>query len=591
MFSRPRSAKSRPPARRLVLGGLILAVAVHPLSAQRPEPPQRGGSPKPETPELVVTTLASSDPGIGIAARNAIRERMLAEHSATDIYLTPASKIKQALEAAGYNPDSVLGTTDLMALSKQVRGDYALAGTVERTPDGMKTSIRLFTENGRQVVDEPLVPIVGSDMGDVAKKVDRAVSEALRALAFNTECRRAALTGDYGKAMAAAQQGLRIRPTSAALNLCALSVLTATHASPDSIIAAALAVTDVDSSSAVAWADLADAYAAKADTARELAATRMLRHADSTNVTVTVSLVDQLVGAGQSESALATLDTALTDSPANADLLKKKWLLELRLGRFADALRTGPVLIAADSIAATPNFYERQIVAATNTHDSVSSHRIALEASARFPKNVDFLLILARDAIDAGTPREALADVDRVLAIEPTNRVAWQLAVAAHAKADGLDSAIVAARQALAAGVTTDAVSDQLIGVVAPALDTAQRTQSRAAWEKVLHDAQAVDSVAPSLRGAFYIGAAAYQIATDEAQSLAELTKTPSPTRAQRQAMCESSTRLVDFVEIATLAMPRGGRVDPAIAAQILGALPSVSDYANSVKHASCAKE
>ncbi len=590
MIPRSRSAKSRPAVPGLVLGGLLL-VALHPLAAQRPAPPQRGGAPGPDTPQLVVSVLASSDPSVGLAAADAIRQRIQSEHSATDIYVTPASTIRQALAGYGYYPDSVLSTTDLMELAKQVRGDYALAGTVERTPEGMKTSIRLLTARGREIVAEPLAPIVGADVGDVAKKVDRAVSEAIRALAFNNECRKAVLIGDYRQATAAAQQGLKIRPTSPALNLCALSILTASHASPDSIIAAALAVTTVDSTSPVAWATLVDTYAQKSDTSRELDATRVLHRVDSTNVVVTLSLVDQLVGVGQSESGLATLDTALTYSPANAELLKKKWLLELHLGRFAEALRTGPVLIAADSIAATVNFYQRQLGAAANAHDTLASHRIALEASSRFPKNVDFLLVLARDAVDGATPRDALSFIDRVLAIEPANRAAWQLAIAAHAKADGLDSTISTARRALAAGVTADAVSGPLLAVVAPALDTAQTTQARSAWERVLHYAQAVDSVASSPRSQFYIGVAAYQIATNEAQSLAERTKTKSPTRAERQAMCESSTRLQEFVDLVSIALPKGGSADPAIAAQILGALPGLTDFAGSVKHATCGKE
>ena len=585
------TAKSRPTPSRGVLGGLILVLAVLPLGAQRPEPAQRGGSPRPETPQLVVSVLASSDPSIGLAASDAIRQRMQSEHSAADIYLTPKTTIEKTLVAAGFPPDSALGKTDLMALAKLVRGDYALAGTVERTPGGVTTSIRLLTQNGPQIVAEPFVPIVGSDIADVAKKVDRAVSEAFRALSFNNDCRKAVLLGDYRQAMVAAQQGLRIRPSSTALNLCALSVLTATHASPDSIIAVASTIVANDSSSVVAWANLADAYALESDTARELAATRMLRHVDSTNVTVTLSLVDQLVGVGQPESGLATLDTALTDSPANADLLKKKWLLELRLGRFEEALKTGPALVAVDSIAANVAFYQRQLAAAASAHDTAASHRIALAATARFPRNVDFLLVLARLAIDAESPRDALGFVDRALAIEPGSEAAWQLAIAARARADGLDSTLAVARRAITAGVKTDAVSGPLVAVVSPVLDTAQSTQSRAAWEKVLRYARAVDSVASSPRSQFYFGASAYQVATNEAQSLAERTRVKSPTRADRQAMCESSARVQELVDVASIALPKGASVNPAVAAQVMGALPGLTDFASSVKRATCSKE
>jgi hypothetical protein len=589
MLSRPCSASAF--CSRIAFGCLTLTLAVHSLAAQRPTPPQRGGAPKPDTPQLLVGVLVSSDPNVGVAAADAIRQRIQSEHIATDLYVVPRAKMDSALRPSGYNPDSALGPTDLMLLTRQVHGDYALDGTVERTTDGVRTSIRLLTQTGPQVISEPLVAIVGSDLGDVAKKVDRAVSEALRALSFNHECRRAALVGDYPKAMAAARQGLALRPTSTALNLCALSILNATHASPDSIIPVATAIVTADSSNAAAWANLVDAYAAKGDAAHELDATRMLHHVDSANVTVTVSLVDQIVTAGHPETALAVLDTALGFSPANAELLKKKWLIDLKLEKYADALTTGAAVIAADSASATEDFFSRQLYAAAGAHDSVASHRIAVDAAARFPKNVDFLLVLARDAVNAGKAREGLGFTDRVLAIDPANRLAWQLAIAGHAIADGADSTLAAARRALAAGVTKDAVGGSLLAILTPALEKARASSARADWEAVLSSAQAVDSVAASPRSAYYIGAAAYQIATDEAQSLADRAKHPPTTRAGRQTICASATRLEDLVNTASIAIPKGASVDPTVAAQIMSGLPSLTDFANSVKQGSCRRD
>jgi tetratricopeptide (TPR) repeat protein len=591
MISRQSIEMSRPAASRRALYALIAAVAAHPLAAQRPVPAQRGGAPGPDTPQLVVGVLASSDPSVGVAAADAIRQRIQSEHTTTDLYVVPRARMEQTLRPSGYNPDSALGKTDLMALAKQVHGDYALDGTVERTPQGVRTSVRLLTQAGPQIVAEPLVAIIGKDLGDIAKQVDRAVSEALRALAFYNDCRRAQLTGDYRQAMAAAQQGLRLKPTSAVLNLCALSVLNATHAPPDSIIGVASAITALDPSNVVAWANLADAYDQKGDSAHALAATRTLHQLEPTNVTVTLGLVDHLVAAGLSESALAVIDTAGSSSPPIAELLRKKWLLQRRLGRYAEALVSGAALVAADSAAATADFYERQLAAANAAHDSVSSHRIALDASVRYPKDVTFLLVLARDAVDNGAPRDALGLVDRVLAIEPANTAAWQLAIAARANAKEADSALATARRALSAGVSANAVGGSLLAIVGPALVQAQTSQARADWETVLRSASAVDSVVSSPRSQFYTGVAAYQIATDEVRVLSDRVKPRSLTRAQRQTACESAARLEDLVGVANIAMPKGGSVDPDVAAKILAALPGYSDFATSVKQASCRRD
>ncbi|HSQ32906.1 MAG TPA: hypothetical protein VLN49_23780 [Gemmatimonadaceae bacterium] len=575
MIPRPRSA-------------LILILIGGSLGAQRPAPAQRGGTPNANTPQLVVSVLASTDPRLGVGSADAIRQRIQSEHSATDLYVVPRPKVDEVLRLSGYNPDSALGANDLVELLRQVHGDYALAGTVERTASGVRSNVRILTQTGAQIIAEPLAPIDGRDFGDIAKQVDRAVSEALRALTFYHDCTNGLRTGDYRQAMAAAQQGLRIRPTSAALNLCVLSILSATYAAPDSIIAVATAVTGVDSASVIAWVNLVDAFGAKGDSARALDAMRMLHRLQPTSVAATLRLVDLEVGARQFDAALAHLDTALVAAPGNVELLRKRWLLHLRLGHYAQALVSGAALVVADSSAATVDYYERELAAATGAHDTLSTRRIAVEASVRFPRNADFLLVLAHDAVDRGAPREALPLVDRVLSIEPANEVAWRYAITASALAEGTDSAVAKARRARAAGVPADPVGTSLLAVIPPLLAKARTSNARADWEAMFGAAQAVDSVAPSRGSAFYVGVSAFQIATDDIQSLADFSKRRSPTRAERQTACRSVMRLEELISVVNMAMPKGGSVEPSVASRVLAAVPGYSEFVSSVKHANC---
>ena len=567
---------------------LTLALTAPPLAAQRPAPEQRGGQPRPETPQLVVGVLASADPTLGVAAADAIRRRIQDQHTATDLYVVPKPKLEQTLRSSGYNPDSALPPSDLVALTKQVRGDYALSGTIERTKSGVRTLIRLLTETGKQIVSEPLPPMVGSDFGDVAKQVDKAVAEAIRVLGFYHECTKALFAKDYKQALAAAQQGLKLRPDSPALNVCVLSTLQATHASSDSIIAVASIVAAADSESVVAWANLGDAYEAKGDSIRAVDATQALHRLDPSNVNITLLLVDRLVHAGRDSSALAVIDTALRDAPVNVELLRKQWQLHLRLGEFARALASGAALIAADSSAATSDYYDRQLRAATAGHDTVALHRIAIDATTRFPRNTSALLVLARDAIDRGDARAGLSFAERIVAVDPADAVAWQLVIAAHIRMNARDSAFVAARRALTGGVAKDVVGSSLLAIVAPALVEAQADPSRTKWEAVLDLAKAVDSIAPTQHSTFYVGVSAFQVATDEIQSLAEMAKRQSPSRAQRQAACASTTRLEDLIGTVTIAIPRTGKEDPATAAKILGAIPNYSEFVASMKQRNC---
>ena len=575
---------------QIAVGAVALTLALNapPLAAQRPAPEQRGGQPRPETPQLVVGVLASTDPTLGVAAADAIRRRIQDQHTATDLYVVPKPKIEQTLRSSGYNPDSALPPSDLVALTKQVRGDYALSGTIERTKSGVRTLIRLLTETGKQIVSEPLPPMVGADFGDVAKQVDKAVAEAIRVLGFYHDCTRALFIKDYKQALAAAQQGLKLRPDSPALNVCVLSTLQGMHASPDSIIAVALVVAAADSESVVAWASLGAAYEAKGDSLRAVDATLPLHRLDPSNVEITLLLVDRLVRAGRDSSALAVVDTALRDAPANVDLMRKQWQLHLRLGDYAHALVSGAALIAADTSAATSEYYDRQLRAATAVRDTVALHRIATEGAGRFPRNTRALQVLAREAIDHGDARAGLSFAERILTAEPANEAGWQLAIAAHVRLNSRDSAYVVARRALAAGITKEVVGSSLLAIVAPALVEAQADPSRPKWEAVLSLAKAVDSIAPTQRSTFYVGVAAFQVATDEIQSLADMAKRQSPTRAQRQAACASTSRLEDLIGTVSVAIPRSGKEDPATAAKILGAMPNYSEFVASMKQRSC---
>jgi tetratricopeptide (TPR) repeat protein len=567
---------------------LTLALNAPPLGAQRPAPEQRGGQPRPDTPQLVVGVLASADPTLGVAAADAIRRRIQDQHTATDLYVVPKPKLEQTLRSSGYNPDSALPPSDLVALTKQVRGDYALAGTIERTKSGVRTLIRLLTLTGKEIVSEPLPPVVGSDFGDVAKQVDRAVADALRALGFYHECARALFVRDYKQALAAAQQGLKLRPESAALNLCVLSVLHDTHASPDSIIAVASVVAAADSESVIAWANLGDAYEQKGDSVRAVDATETLHRLDPSNIGVILLLADRRVRVGRAASALALVDTALRDASTNPDLLRKRWQLHLLLAQYEQALASGAALIAADSSAATTEFYDRQLRAANAAHDSAAQHRLASDAAMRFPRNLTYLLVVARDAIDRGDSREALSFARRMLDVEPANAGAWQLVIAAHTRLNSPDSAFASAQHALAAGVSKESVGSSLLALVSPTLADAQTAPSRAKWEAVFSLAQRIDSVAPTQRSAFYVGVSAFQVATDEIQSLAEMAKRRSPTHAQRQAACASATLLDDLTRTVSIAMTKGGRENPETAAKILTAIPGYSEFTTSMKRGNC---
>jgi hypothetical protein len=55
--------------------------------------------------------------------------------------------------------------------------------------------------------------------------------------------------------------------------------------------------------------------------------------------------------------------------------------------------------------------------------------------------------------------------------------------------------------------------------------------------------------------------------------------------------VCASATRLEDLINSASIALPKGGTVDPTTAGQIMTGLPSLSEFAASAKQVGCRRD
>jgi tetratricopeptide (TPR) repeat protein len=571
-----------------VLAGLSAVVSAAPLGAQRrPQPLQQGGAPNPDTPQLIVSVLASADRKLGIDVADEIRRRVQSEHSAKELYATPKANIDNTLRASGFSTDTVLSALDLVVLSKQLHGDYALDGTATRRGTAVHAETRLVLETGSQIVTQPLPPVDGKDIGDVARKVERAASEAMKAMPAYRQCITDLRAHKFDAAIVDARRGLVAYPNSLPNRLCLLSAYSARKAAPDSIIAIATEIAAADPTSMIAWANLAQAYEQRGDTANALRASAAMYRLDPTNTGVLLALVDQMVTAGKATDALAMLDTAVVVNPSDVNLLRKRWTVHLFTHQYRNAIESGALLVKTDTAAATVEFYQRQLGAAQADSNAAAVQLLAATGAARFPRELSFQLLAARSAFNAGRLAEALADARRAQVIDPKSAASWQIAVAVQNQLHQPDSAIATARQAIAAGVPKDTIGASLLAIAGPALTQAQTTKARTDWEAALEVSETVDAVAPSTQSAFYVGVSAFQVATDVLQDVQRLAK-GSPKKADQQLACAGAKQAEDLLARTSMAMPKGGAVDKATAGQILAAVPQMSEFVTSVKKAYC---
>jgi len=567
------------------LMGLLLAAA--PLVAQPgQQPAQRGGPPNPDTPQILVAVLQSSDKALGVETADEIRRRIQQEHSAKELYAVPKTSINNTLEASGYKADSALNASDLMELAKQVHGDYVLEGKLTKGGSGLQLDARILTRTGQQTLAQPLPSITGKDPGDVAKLVEREISAALKGMGPYKTCTNDLRAAKYDQAVKDGQLGLTAYPNSTLNRLCILTAYNQMKAPPDSVIAISEAILAKDPTSIIALNSAAEAYTTKGDKDKAIEYNLRIWRADPSNATIAQSIVNSLVNSGLPDKAIPIIDTLLAQNPGDPAMLDTKWKLLLNAKRWKEAIAAGEEVAKADTSKATLAFFQRQIGAAQNDSNTAKVQEIASRAAAKFPKDLDMQLLLTQSFRKSGQLQQALEHGRQAIAIDPKSTNAVVLTMYTLNDMKQKDSATAVAQRAIAAGVSKDTIGALLLADVPPMVKTAQESKKREDWEAALAAAQAVDAMAPTKESKFFIGVSSFSVAYDIVQHIQTLTKTTK--KEEKAQACTEAKQVDDLLAITQTAMPAGGAVDKNTAAQILTTIPQITEFTAAVKKGFC---
>ncbi|HEX4683012.1 MAG TPA: hypothetical protein VH277_09900, partial [Gemmatimonadaceae bacterium] len=550
------------------------------------QPQQRGGPPGQDTPYILVTTFHSNDRQLGVQMGDEFRKRLQSEHSAKEMFVITQQNIKNTLEASGYRADSALSASDLMELSKTLRGDQVIDGSINKAGTGVHVDARLLMRSGQATVSQPLPKFDAKDVGDAASKLEHELTDAQKSLVAYKACTNDARAQKYAEAVAEARKGLALYPSSSLNNLCILNVYAQQKAAPDSIIAVASAIRAIDSTSAIALANLGDAYQAKHDTTNAINTYLAIYRLDPSNQGIVQSIIEMLANSGAPDKAIPIVDTLIAQNPGDVNMLRTKWLLQLRAKQYKGALATGAEMVKADTTRADLDYFQRSIAAAGLDSNSAMQQQLIGQAMQKLGNKtpVEFPLVAAQSYYKAGQLQQALAMARRASEIDPKNVPAWQFQLTIQNQMNQPDSALATAQKAIAAGVPKDTLGASLLGVAGPALKKAQESKTREDWQAALSAAQAVDQIAPSQKSAYYVGVSAFSVAADALQSLQKYQKATS--KADKAKGCEELKVVEDNFAIAQAAMPRGGREDPQTAGTILQNITQYSEYLPQFKKA-----
>jgi tetratricopeptide (TPR) repeat protein len=556
------------------------------------EPAQRGGQPNQDTPYILVTTFLAADRKLGVEAGDELRRRFQQQHSAKELWVVTRNQVNGTLEASGYRPDSALNPSDLMELAKQLRGEYVIDGKATKTGQGnaVRLETRILMRTGTQTIAQPLAPVDGKDLGDAVKQAERSISEALKQIPSYKQCIASLRTGKYAEAATQARAGIIAYSNASFSRICLLNAYSLDKATPpDSIISVGNQILAVDPNSLLALSNLAEAYKAKDQKDKAIEMNLRIYRLDPSNQAIAQSIVQELAQSGAPDKALPIIDSLIKDNPADPGMLRTKWLLQLRVGRFKDAMTTGDELAKIDTATANSlDYYNRQIGAAQSDSNNAKIVEFASKAGQKFPKDVSFPLLLAQTYRKMGQLPQALQQANRAAEIDPKDTRAWLLAIFTAKEMNQPDTAMAIAQRALAAGADKAQIGPQLLAPIGEAIKKAQASKTRADWEAALKAAEMVDAIAPAPETKFYIGVSAFQVAADILNGVQELAKNTKATAADKAAACAGAKEAEDYLAKTSIAMPAGGRVDAATAGQILGYVGTYTEFIGSVKKSFC---
>ena len=561
-----------------VIALVALSTASTPMLAQTPrQPEQRGGVPNSDTPYIVVATFRSPDRALGLTMADELRKRLQSEKSTKELYVVPARSIKAMLEAAGFPFDSALSATEVSELARSLRSDEILDGLVTKTANGVHVEPRLLLRTGQRTVAQPLPAVDAKDLGDAAKQIERALTEASKAIPSYRLCTTALRASQFDDAAKAARAGLTMYGTSMFARLCLLSAFSAQKASPDSIIPIAKTILAADPTSLIALSNLADAYAQKSDTTNAVETNISIYDLDHSNLEVGRAVVQEILKLRRPERAIRIVDEMLVQNAGDPDLLQQRWIILANAGHRKDAIKAGEEWVKVDTSKATLEYYERQIGIAQQDSDAATTLQLARQGATKFPANAELQLLVAQGERKAGQFQAALTAARRAAEIDPKNLRTTMLVMYIQNDLNHPDSAMATAQRAIASGQNKDTIGQALLGNVVAAIRQAQTTSTRGNWEAALKAAQSVDAIAPSPPSKYYSGVAAFSVAIDALTNVQTLQL--SANADDRAKACAELKVVEDDFTIASIVMPVGGRVDPAAAKQVLDGIGTYSPY------------
>jgi predicted Zn-dependent protease len=546
---------------KFVLGAFALALgalAPAPLHAQ-----SRTTTTIPdETPRILITAFRSPDKGVGPQLGEQLRTRLQSDIPIKQLFVIPKATMCANLEASGFACDSMPDPITSRLLATSLRADLYVDGVVTKSATGYKSDARMVLARDNSMV-QPLPAASGNKLGDVASQLSKSLQEARKQLADERKCETSLTAGNAADAITSARAAIAAYPQSTIGRVCLANAYLKQNAPPDSIIAVASKVTEIDPRSRPALIMLGDAYAAKNDLNHAVEAWTKLIASYPKDVQLVSTIVNKIGQSGFAAAAKPIIVKAVDENPGDPDLVHLKWLILLATKDCSEATAAGEQMVKTDTSAADTTFFLRQSACYASANEPQKAAETAARGVAKFKTNAPLWSLYAQTLRLAGQLPQSLAAAQTAVKLDPKTEHGYLRIAQAQIDLNQPDSAIRTLRQGLAAGEDKATVGQFLLVVGNKAYKDANAATppKREDFERAVAILAAADSIAPTPATKFVLGVSAYRVGDFAVRE------------NQTAKQCDLAKKAEASFLTAQIDVAAGGSIDPKTAQQLLSAL------------------
>jgi tetratricopeptide (TPR) repeat protein len=541
--------------------------------------------PDPSSPRLLITSFrmapgtTPADGKLGVEMAAELRDRISSIIDDKTLWVVPRTVINQTLATSGYQPDSALQPSDIVALGKisQIGATETIDGVLARTADGNLRLTPKFYYNNTLEVNEPFAPVEGKTTAEIAKSWAEVYKGMRKEVPEFKMCQRSLSGSKPDSAATYARATIAMYPASMIGRLCLITAFDKLKSGPDSILRVGAEILEKDTTSEIALDFMRSAYADKGDNAKASEYAVKIFNLDPSNPAKAQTVINAMVNSGSPQKALPIVDTLIATNPGEKEPYLTKLAILMNIGDYKNAFKTADLAIKIDPTVADLAFYRRMIAAAQKDSDQVRFMDYLAKATKAYPKEADLQMGYYEALRNAGQMQPALDAAKRAVAADPKVPGGMIAIVSGYIQLKETDSALVFGKKALAAGDADSVrIGAALLSTLTPIYNVASdsATDNRANWEKLMAAAEQVDSIAPQAGSKFFIGLSAGQIGIKALQSASEAAQAKPPDAAVACADAKTSDAMF---ELARSSMSAGGKYNAAGAGAIMTA---VSQYA-----------